>query len=101
MPLQITGEYGHWRRVRDREGAGGWMHYALLSGVRTVIVTEPMTPLRRNPKHDARIVAEAEAEVVARLDECVPDWCRIEADGSSGWVRRDSIWGVGAEEQVD
>ena len=22
MPLEIVGEYGHWRRVQDREGAG-------------------------------------------------------------------------------
>ena len=22
MPLEIIGEYGHWRRVRDRDGAG-------------------------------------------------------------------------------
>ncbi|NNF73231.1 MAG: aspartyl-trna synthetase, partial [Rhodobacteraceae bacterium] len=43
MPLEITGEYGHWRRVRDRDGAGGWMHYSLLSGARTVIVAQDMT----------------------------------------------------------
>jgi SH3-like domain-containing protein len=38
MPLEVIGEYGHWRQVRDRDGATGWVHYALLSGVRTVIV---------------------------------------------------------------
>ena len=26
MPLKITAEYGHWRRVQDSEGQGGWMH---------------------------------------------------------------------------
>ena len=29
MPLEVTAEFGHWRRVRDREGAGGWVHYSL------------------------------------------------------------------------
>ncbi|CAN0582077.1 unnamed protein product, partial [Ectocarpus sp. 12 AP-2014] len=24
MPLMITAEHGHWRRVQDRDGAGGW-----------------------------------------------------------------------------
>ena len=38
----ITAEYGHWRRVQDRDGAGGWMHYTLLSGVRTAIVEADM-----------------------------------------------------------
>ena len=39
MPLEIYGEYDNWRRVRDSEGAGGWIHYSLLSGVRSIIIT--------------------------------------------------------------
>ena len=23
MPVEVTAEHGHWRRARDREGAGG------------------------------------------------------------------------------
>ena len=38
LPLEITAEYGQWRRVRDADGAGGWVHHALLSGVRTALV---------------------------------------------------------------
>ena len=26
MPLRITAEHGHWRRVEDRDGMGGWVH---------------------------------------------------------------------------
>ena len=44
MPLQITAEYGNWRKVQDRDGAGGWVHYALLSGVRTVLIESEMLP---------------------------------------------------------
>jgi len=46
MPLQVTAEFGNWRRVRDRDGAGGWIHYSLLSGVRTVLVEKDMLALR-------------------------------------------------------
>ncbi|HCT32088.1 MAG TPA: aspartyl-trna synthetase, partial [Sulfitobacter sp.] len=35
LPLRITAEHGHWRRVEDRDGMGGWVHYSLLSGTRT------------------------------------------------------------------
>ena len=101
MPLEITGEYGHWRRVRDRDGAGGWMHYSLLSGVRTVILTEPMTELRMRPEDGAPVSAQAESGVVARLGECLPDWCRVEAGGRGGWVRKSALWGVGADEVRD
>ena len=98
MPLQITDEYGHWRRVRDRDGAGGWIHYSLLSGVRTVIVTEPMADLRTRPEAPAPVVARAEAGVVARLDSCDPSWCRISAGGHAGWVAKSALWGVASDE---
>ena len=49
MPLQITAEHGHWRRVQDRDGAGGWVHYALLSGVRTAIVEVDLLNLYARP----------------------------------------------------
>ena len=26
VPLEIYAEYENWRRVRDHEGAGGWIH---------------------------------------------------------------------------
>lgn len=98
MPLEITGEYGHWRRVRDREGAGGWMHYSLLSGARTVIVAEDMVPMRMRPDEGAPAVAHAEAGVIARLGDCSLDWCRISAGGERGWTPKTALWGVKPEE---
>ncbi len=94
MPLQITDEFGHWRRVQDQEGAGGWMHYSLLSGARTVIVKEDMTALLMRPEAGAPVNARAEAGVIARLGECNRDWCRISAGGERGWASKDALWGV-------
>ncbi len=101
MPLEVTGEYGHWRRVRDRDGAGGWIHYSLLSGVRTVVVTEPLVAMRARPAADAPLVARAEAGVVARLGACEPAWCRIAAGRHRGWVEKTALWGVAADELRD
>ena len=84
MPLEITAEFGHWRRVRDREGAGGWVHYSLLSGVRTALVEEDMAALRMKPDDGAPINARAEAGVVARLGECGLEWCWVTAGGERG-----------------
>lgn len=50
LPLEVTAEYGQWRRVRDADGMGGWVHQALLSGARTALVTAPgAVPLRAGP----------------------------------------------------
>ena len=101
MPLQVTAEYGHWRRVIDREGLGGWVHYSLLSGTRTVIVDQDMLPLLTRPEPDANVNALLELGVIARLHECEPDWCRISAGGYRGWVRKTAVWGVGPDEVLD
>jgi len=101
MPLVVTAEYGHWRRVEDRDGQGGWVHYSLLSGVRTVIVAEDLTPLRMKPQDGAPVFARAEAGVIARLGECGTDWCRISAAGARGWAPKAALWGVAAEEIRD
>ncbi|WP_247738579.1 SH3 domain-containing protein [Shimia sp. R9_2] len=101
MPLQITAEYGHWRRVRDIEGAGGWVHYSLLSGVRTVIVQKDMLPLAIRPEAETQAAAHLELGVIAKLEECNPDWCRLKAGGYKGWVQKSDLWGVSAEEIRD
>jgi SH3-like domain-containing protein len=101
MPLRVTAEHGHWRRVQDRDGQGGWVHYSLLSGARHVIVEQDLAPMRVKPLNDAPVNAYAEAGVVARLGSCDLDWCRITANGSGGWVRKSTLWGVAPEEIRD
>ncbi len=98
MPLLVTAEFGHWRRVEDSEGQGGWIYYSLLSGARTVMVELDRTAVRNRPDAAAPVVAEAEVGVIGRLGECVPDWCRIAAGGTKGWVAKDALWGVAPDE---
>lgn len=101
VPLEIIAEHGHWRRVRDRDGAGGWIHYSLLSGMRTAMVDQDMAALKSKPRDEARHVAQLELGVIARVDECAPDWCRLSVAGYRGWVEKEHIWGVGAVEVLD
>lgn len=98
MPLRVVAEFGHWRRVEDKDGAGGWVHYALLSGVRTAVVTTDMTELRTRADAEADIVAKAESGAIVRLEECTVDWCEISGGGERGWVPKADIWGVDAGE---
>lgn len=98
MPLRVTAEFGHWRRVEDNEGQGGWIYYTLLSGVRTVLIEVDGTALRARPDPAAPVVAEAQAGVIARLGECLPEWCRIAAGGEKGWVAKAALWGVAPDE---
>lgn len=94
-PLQVTGEYGNWRRVRDPEGAGGWVLHSLLSGARTVLVQAPEpVAMRAAAGAQSPIRAVLEPGVVGRLAGCVPDWCRISVESVEGWAPRGALWGV-------
>lgn len=101
MPLEITDEFGHWRRVRDKDGAGGWVHYSLLSGVRTVIVDQDLLPLYVKPDAQTQVNAHVEAGVVARLGACQTGWCRLTAGGQKGWAAKGAYWGVAQGELRD
>ena len=101
MPLQVIGEYGHWRRVIDREGQGGWVHYTMLSGARSVIVDQDLLRLRARPWTDSRETVELEAGVIARLHECELEWCRLSAGGYKGWALKTVLWGVEPDEVRD
>lgn len=98
MPLRVVAEFGHWRRVEDQDGAGGWVHYSLLSGVRTAIVTTDMAELRSRADTNATVLARAEAGAIVRLHECTVEWCRVSGGGEKGWVPKTSLWGVDPDE---
>lgn len=101
MPLEIYAEYENWRRVRDFEGLGGWVHYTLLSGIRYVLIKNELLEMRLLPSIDAQVIAKVPQYNIAILDKCNKDWCRIIDDGYKGWVPKNGIWGVYENELKD
>ena len=101
MPLRVVAEFGHWRRVEDKDGAGGWVHYSLLSGVRTAIIQQDMVDLHARADEGSDVVARAESGAIVRLGECTAEWCRISGGGAKGWVPKQTIWGVDSGELRD
>lgn len=98
MPLKVTAEYEHWRRVEDIDGAGGWVHYSLLSGVRSVLIAQDMAQAFSKPDTLSDVLFQSELGVVGRMLECVPDWCRISVEGEKGWIQKTALWGVKPDE---
>lgn len=105
MPLEITAEHGHWRKVRDVDDAGGWVHHALLRGARTAIVTAEQTALRDAPGLEGAMVAVAQAGVVLNLRSCGAKWCEVDvtddAGRHEGWADKSVLWGVRRDEEFD
>jgi len=117
LPIEIIQEFDAWRKVRDSEGAEGWIHKTLLSGRRTALVTPWLdvtvsgTPIysRADPSAPRRAVLQP--KVLVTVDNCADNWCKItgrykpdanadQSDNFSGWINQVALWGVYQDEKV-
>ncbi|MBL8556293.1 MAG: hypothetical protein JNL41_18610 [Phenylobacterium sp.] len=95
LPLQVVAETAEWRRVCDPEGGVAWVHKRTIDGRRAVINTRRTPqPLYRHPKSGAEPGAFLNVRAMAALDRCEKGWCKVKADGASGWVREGALWGT-------
>jgi SH3-like domain-containing protein len=103
LPLEVTAEYDHWRRVRDWQGAEGWMHASMLTGKRSIIVTGDVRPLRADPVPGSPVLARIEGKVIGKLLSCPKgvSWCQVQIAGVKGWLLRAEMWGVYDGEKFD
>lgn len=101
MPVEITAEFDTWRRIRDWEGAQGWVHQSMLSGKRGVVVLGGVRSLRESPTEAAGVAAYAQPGVIGKLLKCRGDWCNVDLKGHKGWLTRREVWGVYPHEKFE
>ncbi|MEM8833114.1 MAG: SH3 domain-containing protein [Pseudomonadota bacterium] len=102
MPIEVIQEFDTWRKVRDVDGAEGWIHQSLLSGKRTALAQgEEGAIMLKKPESAARPVAMIESGVILTLESCAQKWCKATVDGFKGWIEKKSLWGVYADEELD
>ena len=100
LPLQIVAETSEWRRVCDPTGAMAWVHKRTVDGRRsTMNMRERPVALLKRPKDGWKAAAYLNPRALATLDRCDKGWCRVKADGASGWVRAGELWGTSAAQQ--
>jgi SH3-like domain-containing protein len=105
LPVEITAEFENWRRVRDSEGAEGWVYHSLLSGRRTAVVSMKhkgdLASLYESADSKSPVTARLQAGVLAQVKKCDSHWCHIAGKGFDGWIEQQRLWGVYADEQVN
>jgi SH3-like domain-containing protein len=107
LPVEVTAEFETWRRIRDAEGAEGWVLHSLLSGRRTALVVpwarnrEEAVPIFERADERADLVAKVMPNVLANVRSCSGAWCRVTVGDRAGFIRQDRLWGVYPNEKVD
>jgi SH3-like domain-containing protein len=105
MPVEITAEFENWRRIRDWEGAEGWVYHSLLSGKRTALVVPKLNaelvPLYESADANSAVVARLQSGVLGALKSCDGQWCLFSGKNFSGYIRQDRLWGAYPNEKVE
>ncbi len=107
MPVEITAEFETWRRVRDADGAEGWVLHSLLSGRRTALIMPwsknkaEAIPLLERADERASVVARLQPGVISSVKSCSGNWCRVVVESIDGYIRQDRLWGVYPNERIE
>ncbi|MCD7058557.1 SH3 domain-containing protein [Pelagibacterium xiamenense] len=114
VPVEIVQEFDTWRKIRDVDGAEGWVHQSLVVGARTALVTpwaaEGTTALLGDESSDAPVRAWLSPGMMVRLESCTGSYCAValdhtDAEGHSrsyaGYVAQNAIWGAYEGEVFD
>ena len=102
LPVEITAEFETWRKIRDWEGAEGWVLHSLLSGRRTALVA----PWKKQPQlltaddHQTAL-AKLSPGVVGSVRNCDGKWCRISGKDFDGYIQQENLWGAYPGEKFD
>jgi SH3-like domain-containing protein len=97
-PFAVTASFDVWRRVVAADGTTGWMSANMLSDQRTVLVTGKGRAQISESASGGKVVALADPGAIAGLKTCTQSACHIRGEDIDGWLPRNRIWGVGADE---
>lgn len=105
LPVEVTAEFETWRRIRDADGAEGWVYHSMLSLRRTALVAPWLkgetVALRDAASTDARVVAKLEPGVLGVVKKCDGKFCRISGEGFDGFVQQSQLFGVYPDEKTE
>jgi SH3-like domain-containing protein len=102
MPVEVIAEFDNWRRIRDWQGASGWVHQSMLIGKRSLVVTAKEAPLLADAKQDGALVARVEQGVVGEIISCKEaGYCRVRIDNYRGYLARANFWGLYPDEKLE
>lgn len=105
MPVEITAEFENWRKIRDSEGAEGWILQSMLSGKRTILVADwtrnKSVALRSAESENSAAVAKLAPGVMGDVESCDGRWCYVSVNGYEGYLSQTEIWGVYPGESVN
>jgi SH3-like domain-containing protein len=100
-PFAVIAQFDVWRRVQVADGTVGWMSASMLTDKRTVLITGKGRAKIFEKPDGGKVVALADPGAIAGLKACTRTACEVHGESINGWIPKDRIWGVAANEVFD
>jgi SH3-like domain-containing protein len=103
VPLETLVSVEGWTKVRDMQGAIGWVANKALADKRMLVVRAAVVDVRAGAEESAAVVFRAEQNVLLELAEPAtsatstanPGWVKVRhRDGQTGFVRISQVFGL-------
>ena len=93
LPVLIQEKSFNFRKIRDHENNTGWIHISQLSKKKAAIVIDEEVILFSNSTIYSKPVARLEQGRLTIVKKCSEDWCKVNVENFSGWIKKESLWG--------
>ena len=94
LPVLVQDRSENFRKVRDHENNTGWIHISQLSKKKAAIVIDDKLILFNSPTIYSNPIAILKKGRLVKIKKCKNDWCKVMTGDFSGWVKKESLWGL-------
>ena len=92
LPIKQIDKKENFRRIIDLKNNSGWIHVSQLKKSNSVIATKDKV-LFKKPTSFAEPIALIKKGRLLIVQKCEKQWCEIETDNLSGWIKTGNLWG--------
>jgi SH3-like domain-containing protein len=94
LPVKQIDKKENWRRIIDLRNNSGWIHTSQLKEKSNSIIVLEDKILFKKPSNFSKPIARLELGRLLIIKKCENDWCYINTNNYSGWIKTDNVWGA-------
>ena len=94
LPVLVQDKFENFRKIRDHENNTGWIHISQLSKKKAAINIYDEQLIFNKPSIYSKPTAVIKKGRLCKIQKCREKWCKIKVDKFTGWVKKESLWGL-------
>ena len=92
-PVKVLEEFESWYKIIDYQKREGWISKTQLTKTLYGIIVKK-DRIYKFPNMQSKQLALAKENYILKILKCKKDWCKIEDTQVTGWIKKESLWGI-------